>query len=874
MAKLLYRLGLFSARRAKTVIAAWFVALLAAVGAFAGFGGQLTDQISMPDLETTEVADRISEEMEDISGGSANAVIRTEDGEAFTTEQQEQIAELLEDVEDHEIVTSVVDPFVTDDEIASNQSDLEEARDELRSGKEELDDGQAEVDSGREELEDAENELSSGIEELEAGQEELDAAIAQAEQAGMLEALEAEFDAQQAQIDNAQAELNAAEEEIEDGLAQLEEAQADIDSGREELQDGEEELERGEALLDLAEGMETISADGDVAITVVNFPQSVQELDMDAVGAVAETLTAASIDGVEILPSAELSFELPEVFSVAEVIGILVAAVVLLVMLGTFIGAGLPLVNALIGVGVGVAAAMSLSGVIDMMSVTPILGLMLGLAVGIDYALFILHRHRRQLKDGMDVVDSIALSNGTAGNAVVFAGATVIIALLALNITGIGFLGLMGTVGAFCVFIAAIMAVTMTPALLSLVGYRILSKKERRRAGRAKASGQNGTSKEEPKALGTRNTVLISIASIAAIIFLALPAGSLRLGLPDASQDPEDTASHQAYQQTADSFGEGMNSQLLVLGDLATADNSEGEATDQQIALAQELTQRDDVEAAVPTGINESNDVIALAVIPVEGPAAESTDNLVHELRADDILEGTEVSDIELSVAGAAAANIDISDVIADALPLYLGLVIGLSLLLMVMVFRSILLPLVATLGFVASFAATMGVVVAVFQWGWFGDVLGIANTGPVLSFLPIIVMGILFGLGMDYQLFTSTGMREAYAHGSAPRVAVRKGLLAGRAVVTAAALIMTSVFAGFIFSSDVMVTSIGLALAVGVLLDAFVIRLLLVPSLLHLLGPAAWWLPKWLDRILPDVDVEGSALEAEITKRSEGAGI
>ena len=264
----------------------------------------------------------------------------------------------------------------------------------------------------------------------------------------------------------------------------------------------------------------------------------------------------------------------------------------------------------------------------------------------------------------------------------------------------------------------------------------------------------------------------------------------------------------------------------------------------------------------------------AFQVVPVEGPSAASTEELVHEFRDGNPLAGTAVEDTELSVAGITAAQIDVSDVIADSMPLYLGLVIGLSLVLMIMVFRSILLPVIATLGFVGSLAGAIGVVVAVFQWGWLGDIFGISRPGPIMTFLPILMVGILFGLAMDYQLFTASGMREAYVHGSAPRLAVRQGLHAGRAVVTAAALIMASVFAGFVFTPDPMIASIGLGLAVGVLLDAFVVRLLLVPALLTLCGPAAWWLPKWLDKILPDVDVEGAALERTMAESQQGAGI
>ena len=838
MAKLLYRLGLLSARRAKTVIAAWFAILAVAVTSFLAFGGQLSNQISLPDLETTEVADRMSEEIEDGSGGSAQAVIRTDDGEAFTDEQRDQLAELFEEVEAEDVVTSVTDPFDAAEEMDSNRAELE--------------DGQQELEDGRQQLESGQEEIEANQEELDSGQEQLDAAIEEAQDAGMYEAAQEQFDEQQAEID--------------EGQEQLDEARTELEENREELESGEAELTRGEQMLDLSDGLGTVSEDGDVAVLTVNFPESVQGVDMDELSVISEMLADADIDGVEILPSQELAFETPALFSKAEAIGLIVAAIVLIVMLGTFIGAGLPLLNALVGVGVGVAGALSLSGAVEMMSVTPILGLMLGLAVGIDYALFILHRHRRQLKEGMDVVDSIALANGTAGNAVIFAGVTVIIALLALNVTGVGFLALMGSVAAFCVFIAALMAVTMTPATMSLVGLRILSKKERAQVGHVSANGIT-------EGMKTPRQVVIALAAVAALVTLALPVFSLRLGLPDASVEAEDSAPYQAYEQIEESFGAGMNAPLLVLADLPQG-LGEDEAAEEQIAVAQELLDLEDVEAAVPTGTSADDTVASFAVIPTDGPASEPTEELVHQLRDGDVLAGTEVSDVEISVAGAAAANIDISDVIADALPLYLGLVVGLSLLLMVMVFRSLLLPLVATLGFVGSFAAAMGAVVAVYQWGWLADLFGVSGTGPILTFLPIIAVGILFGLGMDYQLFTATGMREAYAHGAKPRVAVRKGLLAGRAVVTAAALIMTSVFAGFIFTDDVMVTSIGFALALGVLLDAFVVRLLLVPAVLHLLGPAAWWLPKWLDRIIPDVDVEGAALEAEVTKRSEGAGI
>ncbi|MBO0595279.1 MMPL family transporter [Nesterenkonia sp. E16_7] len=849
MAKLLYRLGLLSARRAKTVVAAWLAMLALAVSSFLAFGGQLTDQITLPDLETTAVADRLVEEMPDSGGGNASAILRTDDGEPFTAEQEEQVAEFIAELEGEDIVSSVTDPFVTEEQIA-------EARSEISTGESELESGREEIETNREELESGREEIESGLAQLDEGQEQLDQAIAEAREQGIYEAAQPQFEAQQAELDASRAELEAAQQELEAG-------EEELDAGAEELTEAAEELERGEALLELSSGAQVVSEDGDVAVLMLNFTEPMESIGTEDLATVSEVITDAQIDGVEALPGGDLDFELPHLFSVAELIGLMIAAAVLLIMLGTLIGAGLPLLNALIGVGVGVAGALAFSGVVDMMSMTPILGLMLGLAVGIDYSLFIIHRHRRQLKDGMAVHTSIALATGTAGNAVVFAGATVVIALLALNVTGLPFLALMGSVAAACVAIAVLMAVTMTPAMLSLVDRRILGRKERRHIGERRTK-QITTPMGHGKAIGIAAAALIGLG------VLSIPTFDLRLGLPDASSNAEDSASYQAYAATEEAFGQGVNGPLLVLADLPSG-LEDAQAQDYQIEIGTALLQNENIAAAVPAALNDDNTLGVFQIIPEEGPAAESTENLVHEFREGNPLAGTEAADVELSVAGMTAAQIDMSDVISDALPLYLALVIGLSLLLMIMVFRSILLPVIATLGFVGSFAAAVGIVVAVFQWGWLSEIFGVTTPGPVLTFLPVLMVGILFGLAMDYQLFTASGMREAYAHGSAPRLAVRQGLHAGRSVVTAAALIMASVFAGFVFTDDPMIASMGLGLSVGVLLDAFVVRLMLVPALLHLAGPAAWWLPKWMDRLIPDVDVEGAQLEREVVPEAAG---
>jgi len=499
-----------------------------------------------------------------------------------------------------------------------------------------------------------------------------------------------------------------------------------------------------------------------------------------------------------------------------------------------------------------VLASLSLSGVITMASVTPVLGIMLGLAVGIDYALFIVNRHRRQMLEGADVHESIGLANGTAGTAVVFAGSTVVVALLALFVTGIPFLGLMGAVGAFCVLIAVLIAVTLTPALLGLAGTRMLGRRGRRQL----AAGPIAHDAADVKPMSWLRSILTIVLAVAALLTLAIPAASMRLGLPDGGSEPHDSTTYRAFELIDDAFGPGANSPLLVTVDtMGPPAEEEWQNTSYLAQAATTIAELDGVAAVAPIAQSEYG-LWAFQVIPEAGPNSETTEQLVRELR--ETRHDTEY----FGVAGQAAINIDISENLAEVLPLYLLVVVGLSVLIMILVFRSLLVPIIATGGFILSLLATFGGLVAVFQWGWAAPVFGITTTMPILSFLPVILVGILFGLAMDYQLFLASGMREAHVHGSPARLAVAQGLRAGRSVVIAAGLIMVAVFGGFVFSESVIIRQLGFGLAVGVLLDAFVVRLLLMPALMHLLGNAAWWIPLWLDRILPNVDVEGAALE------------
>ncbi|MBD8206289.1 MMPL family transporter [Microbacterium sp. CFBP 8790] len=876
MAELLHRLGTFAARRAWTVIVAWAVILGVVVGGFLLGSKGLSSSFDIPGTASGDVIAKLQEELPDFSGASGAVVFRTADGSALTDEQKSGISGLVASAGDLPDVARVTDPF-------STQQQLDDQRQQVVDGRQQLADARAQAESGAQQLD-------AGTAQLDAGQQQLDAARAQLEAAPLPTAqkqaqLEA-LDQQQAQLDQQRAALAQQQTQVTDGVAQ-------ISAQETQLADGAE-------LLSFADAIRLVSDDASTAIVNVGFSEPRLELSEASKDAVVEHFTAEPVPGVDVAFNTEIAQGVPEILGVGEAIGVAIAAIVLVVVLGSVLAAAFPIVTALVGVAIGAMATLSFSGVVQMASVTPILGVMLGLAVGIDYALFILYRHRRQLLQGAEVVESIGLANGTAGNAVVFAGTTVIVALLALNITGIPFLGLMGTAGAVSVLVAVLIAVSLIPALLGLAGPRILTRKARARATAAadamerprRAAGsapapvdsaehprRAARSAEPPvdsaehprraartgsiatvsavKPMSTLRAVLTMVIATLALLVVAIPALSMRLGLPDGGSEAEDSTAYQAFTWTDQAFGAGANAPLLVTATLP-AGTAEADVQGIQLDVARELFAQDDVAAVAPVAVSDDRTLAAFQVIPKEGPNAVSTEQLVRDLRSLPAVDG----DIELAVAGAAAINIDISEGLADVLPIYLVVVVGLSFLIMIMVFRSLLVPLIATVGFVLSLFATYGAVTAVFQWGWLGGILGVHNPGPILSFLPVILVGILFGLAMDYQLFLATGMREAWAHGAAPRLAVAQGFRAGRTVVTAAAIIMIAVFSGFIASDAVIIKSMGLGLALGVLFDAFIVRMLLIPAIMHVLGGSAWWLPRWLDRIVPNVDVEGSALE------------
>jgi RND superfamily putative drug exporter len=498
---------------------------------------------------------------------------------------------------------------------------------------------------------------------------------------------------------------------------------------------------------------------------------------------------------------------------------------------------------------------------------------MIGLAVGIDYALFILSRHRTQLAQGMDPEESAARAAGTAGSAVVFAGLTVIIALCGLSIVGIPFLTVMGVGAAGTVLVAVLVALTLLPALLGLAGRRLAPTPGSRAARRELADAADDDRTGAPTAgarwarLVTRRPLVTVLVVLAGLLLLAVPAPQLQLALPDNSSAAPDTPQRQAYDLIAEHFGPGLNGPLVVLAqglDPATAQQSS-----QRIAAAIGGVPTgtpgrfdgglDDVAFASPALLPDGTTAL-ITVIPESGPQEQETADLVGDLR--DLRPELEAgTGAQIAVTGQTAVAIDVSDRLAGALLPFAVVVVGLALVLLLLVFRSILVPIKAAVGFLLSVGASFGAVVAVFQWGWLDDLLGVPTTGPVISFLPVILMAVLFGLAMDYEVFLVSRMREEYVHGAAPRDAVVTGARHASRVVVAAALIMFSVFASFVAIEDVVVKAIAVGLAVGILVDAFLVRMTLVPAVLALLGRSAWWLPRWLDRILPDLDVEGARL-------------
>ncbi|WP_327683332.1 MMPL family transporter [Streptomyces sp. NBC_00467] len=594
-----------------------------------------------------------------------------------------------------------------------------------------------------------------------------------------------------------------------------------------------------------------VSKDGSTAYVAVTYKVNGMELTDETREALEKTGHQAQGTGLTVEIGGDALQTVPET-GAGEIIGVAIAAVVLVITFGSLVAAGLPLLTAIIGVGIGISTITALANVLDLGSTTSTLAMMIGLAVGIDYALFIVSRYRAELAEGREQEDAAGRAVGTAGSAVVFAGLTVVIALVGLAVVNIPMLSKMGFAAAGTVVIAVLIALTLIPALLGFAGKRVLGRKVRK--------GKPVTDKPN---MGTRwsrfvlrRPVMVLLAGVVGLGAIAIPAASLEMGLPDDGSQPVSTTQRKAYDMLSDGFGPGFNGPLLVVvdGDKSAADRT-----------VETIKGLEGAAAVTPATLNKAGDTAMITVIPKDRPSSVATEDLVHSIRdssGDDVL-----------VSGATAMNIDFSQRMNDALLPYLALVVGLAFLLLMVVFRSLLVPLKAALGFLLSVVAALGAVVAVFQWGWLGSLFGVEQTGPIMSMMPIFMVGVVFGLAMDYEVFLVTRMREAYVHGERPGAAIVTGFQHGARVVSAAAVIMIAVFSGFIGSSEQMIKMIGFGLAIAVFFDAFVVRMAVVPAVLALLGHKAWWLPRWLDRLLPNVDVEGEKLHKQLTSKDDGVG-
>ncbi|MFD8423187.1 MMPL family transporter [Streptomyces sp. NPDC059466] len=618
-----------------------------------------------------------------------------------------------------------------------------------------------------------------------------------------------------------------------------------------------------------------VSKDGSTAYATVTYGVTAKDISDGSRNELRQALSDAKEAGLTVETGGSAVGAQTEAGGVGEAAGVLVAALVLLVTFGSMAAAGLPLLTAVIGVATSMLAITALSSAFGLSSATGTLATMLGLAVGIDYAMFIVSRYREERGRGHAPGEAAGRATGTAGSAVVFAGLTVVVALAGLSIVGVPMLTKMGLAAAGAVLLSVIIALTLVPALLGFWPNAVLPRHLRRRnreAGTpdephlATATGAAAGIKESRWArFVLRRPLPVLLLSVIGLGALALPVADLQLGTSGDEAKPTSTTERRAYDALADGFGPGFNGPLTIVVDAQRAPDAAGAVN----TIAQRIASTDGVVSVSKPRFNQAGDTAIISATPSTSPTSEETKNLVQTIRGE--RPGLETAtDATFQVTGTTAANIDVAQKMQSALIPYLAVVVGLAFLLLLVVFRSVLVPVKAAVGFLLSVLASLGAVVAVFQWGWAADLLGVEQTGPIMSMMPIFLVGIVFGLAMDYQVFLVSRMREAYVHGQTPGRAMVTGFGHSARVVVAAALIMSSVFSGFVTAGESMIKMIGFGLAIAVLFDAFVVRMAFVPAVLALLGHRAWWLPRWLDRIVPRVDVEGEALTRSDTPATQ----
>ncbi|WP_405611902.1 MMPL family transporter [Streptomyces sp. NBC_01508] len=608
---------------------------------------------------------------------------------------------------------------------------------------------------------------------------------------------------------------------------------------------------------DDGEGARQISEDGRTAYAVVTFEQQVDNIPAAQAQAVVDTAKKAATDDLQVeLGGSAVALTEGTTAHLAEVVGVAIAAVVLFLAFGSLAASLLPIASALVSVGTAYAGIALLGHVMTVADFAPMLGLLVGLGVGIDYALFIVTRHRKGLKQGLTVTEAATEAVVTTGRAVVFAGATVCIALLGMLVLRLSFLNGVAIAASLTVALTVAASVTLLPALLSYTGAHALSRRERARLA------EHGPRPELPtgfaarwSAFVERHPRLLGVAAVVVMLVLALPTFSLHLGTADQGNNAASSTTRQAYDRLAEGFGPGVNGPLTLVAELDGADDRL--AMDQ---LPDTLRESQGVASVGPIVFSGSGDTALLTVVPTSAPQSQQTSDLVDRLRTDVLPRAQDGTSLDVSVGGVTASYDDFADVVIGKLPLFVGVVIALGCLLLLLAFRSVGIPLKAAVMNVAAVASSFGIVVAIFQWGWGSELLGLGSAGPIEPFLPVIMVSVLFGLSMDYQVFLVSRMYEEWLETGDNRRAVRVGLAETGRVINSAAVIMISVFLAFVLSGDRVIAMFGIGLAAAVALDAFVLRTLLVPALMHLLGGANWWLPRSLDRWLPRISIEAPA--------------
>ncbi|MFG2112925.1 MMPL family transporter [Streptomyces sp. NPDC048718] len=616
-----------------------------------------------------------------------------------------------------------------------------------------------------------------------------------------------------------------------------------------------------------------ISADGRTAYAEVAFAAQDDGVPPERAQALVDTARTAAGDGLQVeLGGWAVGLTEAPGGHLAEAVGVIVAAVVLFLAFGSLAASALPIATALVSVGTAYAAIVLLGHLMTVADFAPMLGMLIGLGVGIDYALFIVTRHRAGLKRGLPVGEAARTAVATTGRAVVFAGATVCIALLGMLMLRLGFLNGVAIAASLTVVLTVAASVTLLPALLSLIGMRALSRRERRRLA------EHGPQPELPtgfaarwSAFVERRPKLLGAFAAAVVLLLALPTFSLHLGTSDQGNNPAGATTRKAYDLIADGFGPGVNGPLTLVAGLDGADDRLALDT-----LPARLAHTEGVASVSPITYSPAGDTAVLTVVPDSSPQSKATSDLVHRIRGEVLPAAAHGSSLQVYVGGVTASYDDFAEILVGKLPLFVGVVISLGCVLLLLAFRSIGIPLKAAVMNIAAVAGAFGIVVAVFQWGWGSELLGLGSAGPIEPFLPVIMVSVLFGLSMDYQVFLVSRMYEEWLETGDNRRAVRVGLAETSRVINSAAVIMISVFLAFVLSGDRVIAMFGIGLAAAVALDAFVLRTLLVPALMHLLGGANWWLPRRLDRILPRISIEPPEcrVAAEVrTGASAGAG-